>query len=569
MDEPASPEPNEDPLRRPIFVIGPASPAHAAMRESLLAAPGTWDVGSALEGLAGPSGADSAHEVRAALLQAYAARDPTPGVRDATSRMIGFPSDAVAVSSLDAAFPDSVLLYLHQAPEEVLGASGDSSISPEQWVETVTAALDDLGLVARDRWCVSDSADLRREPESEVQRIFAVLDLGWHTSSSAPWRRRGQEAVPGVPPADLPTAVADVLTRVREAIAPVVPSLAPTTAAGSLTAVDDGLGHVLHELGSSLLVSTYQSNRLVVLRHDDGQLGVHLREFDRPMGIEMTPAGFALGVRSEVLDYRDFPAVGENLEPRGRHDACFVPRNSHVTGDIAIHDLGFGRDGLWLVATSFSCLATLDADHSFVPQWRPPFISALAPEDRCHLNGLALIDGVPRYVTALGVSDTAGGWRPDKASGGVLMEVPSGEVLISGLSMPHSPRWHDGRLYVLESGRGRLAVCDLDAGTTEPVVELPGFTRGLSFYGGLAFVGTSQIRETATFGGLPIAALPHRECAVWAIELATGQVVGVVRFQDRIQEIFDVAVAAGRRFPEIVEQNSDLVRTSWYIPARG
>lgn len=566
MDQPASSEPTEQPLLRPVLVVGPEGPAHTAMREALLAAPGTWDAGSVLEGLA--DGGD-AHEVRVVLLEAYAARDSSQVPRAAAPRMVAFPSRAVTVTALDAAFPDALFLYLHQAPDQVVGQVGDAPMTTDQWVQAVTATFDALEHVARDRWCVSDHADLVREPENEVQRIFAALDLGWHTSSSTPWRQVSTAPPTADASADLPVDVAAVVSRVRDAITPAAPSLAPTTAAGSLTATDDGLGAVLHALGSSLLVSTYQSNRLVVLRHDGGQLGVHLREFDRPMGIEMTPSGFALGVRSEVLDYRDFPAVGENLEPRGRHDACFVPRNSHVTGDIAIHDLGLGRDGLWVVATSFSCLATLDADHSFVPQWRPPFISALAPEDRCHLNGLALVGGVPRYVTALGVSDVAGGWRAEKSSGGVLMEVPSGEVVISGLSMPHSPRWHDGRLYVLESGRGRLSVCDVEAGTTETVVELPGFTRGLSFHGGVAFVGTSQIRETATFGGLPIAALPHRECAVWAIELATGKVLGVVRFEDRIQEIFDVAVAAGRRFPEIVEQNNELVRTSWYIPAPG
>ena len=161
------------------------------------------------------------------------------------------------------------------------------------------------------------------------------------------------------------------------------------------------------------------------------------------------------------------PRPQGNLEPKGRHDACFVPRNSHYTADIAIHDLGFGSGGMWIVATSFSCLATLDAEHSFVPRWKPPFISALAPEDRCHLNGMAIVDGAPRYVTALGVSDERGGWRADKATGGVIIDVPSGEVVVEGLSMPHSPRWHDGRLWVLESGKGTLSVCELETGEVE------------------------------------------------------------------------------------------------------
>ena len=55
---------------------------------------------------------------------------------------------------------------------------------------------------------------------------------------------------------------------------------------------------------------------------------------------------------------------------------------------------------------------------------RPPFISAYAAEDRCHLNGLAIVDGQPRYVTALGQSDTRGGWRAGKSNGGIVMSVP-------------------------------------------------------------------------------------------------------------------------------------------------
>src|SRR5262249_37549456 len=153
------------------------------------------------------------------------------------------------------------------------------------------------------------------------------------------------------------------------------------------------------------------------------------------------------------------------VAPAGRHDACFVPRSAHVTGDIGVHELawaaphpqplspdGRGEKELWMVNTRFSCLCTLHPDCSFVPRWRPPFVTALAAEDRCHLNGLAIVAGRPTYVTALGETDTANGWRADKPRGGCLVEVTSGEVISRGLSMPHSPRWHDDRLWLLESG---------------------------------------------------------------------------------------------------------------------
>jgi len=202
-----------------------------------------------------------------------------------------------------------------------------------------------------------------------------------------------------------------------------------------------------------------------------------------------------------------------------------------------------------------------------VPRWKPPFISALTSEDRCHLNGLCVIDDEPRYVTALGETDVAGGWRENKASGGILIDVETGETILRGLSMPHSPRWFDDRLWLLESGKGTISVADLDAGTVETVAELPGFTRGLLFAGGLAFVGLSQVRETATFGGLPLLdRLDERLCGVWAVNPESGQIAGFLRFEELVQEVFHVTLLPGVRYPEIAEEGSDAATSSFALP---
>ena len=192
------------------------------------------------------------------------------------------------------------------------------------------------------------------------------------------------------------------------------------------------------------------------------------------MGVAYNGRDLSIGTRSEIMVFQNQPALSAVLDPPDRHDGCFVVRHRHSTGDIRVHDLAWGDEGLWVVNTRFSCLATLDADHSFVPRWRPPFISALAAEDRCHLNGLAVIDGAPKYVTVLGTSDEAGGWREHKADGGAILDVPSGEVVSAGLSMPHSPRWYDGRLWVLESGRGSSGRRSRHR-HSEDVAEVPGF----------------------------------------------------------------------------------------------
>jgi uncharacterized protein (TIGR03032 family) len=209
----------------------------------------------------------------------------------------------------------------------------------------------------------------------------------------------------------------------------------------------------------------------------------------------------------------------------------------------------------------------LHPDYSFVPRWRPPFISGLAAEDRCHLNGLAMVDGRPRYVTALGETDTPGGWRPTKAYGGCLMDVPSGEVVVRGLSMPHSPRWHDGRLWLLESGTGRLVVIDLPTGQRQVVAELPGFTRGLALAGPHAFVGLSRIRATSAMDGVPLA--EHRDqlkCGVGVVDLRRGQVIAFLEFQTAVEEIYDVQLLPGLRFPEVIGFQKETVQHTFIVP---
>jgi uncharacterized protein (TIGR03032 family) len=252
-----------------------------------------------------------------------------------------------------------------------------------------------------------------------------------------------------------------------------------------------------------------------------------------------------------------------------QHDAVFVPRTTHQTGDIRIHDVAWAGEELWAVNTRFSCLVTFDGVNSFVPRWTPPWVTALAAEDRCHLNGLAVVEDRVRYVTALGTTDTAGGWRPGKARGGVLVDVETDEVVASGLSMPHSPRWYRDRLWVLESGEGTLATVDVRTGEVSTVAELPGFTRGLAFAGRYAFVGLSQVREATTFGGLPLTGrLEDRQCGVWIVDIETGRVMGFVRFEDKVQEIFDVALLPGLSFPEILEPHAEELLTAYVVPSR-
>src|SRR5262249_20530381 len=236
---------------------------------------------------------------------------------------------------------------------------------------------------------------------------------------------------------------------------------------------------LLRQLGASLLVTTYQAGKLVMVRDEGDHLNTHYRSFPSPMGLALADGGskLALGTTLQVWEFRDNRDVARRLEPAGRHDGCFLPRRSHVTGNVLIHEMAYGAGGeLWFANTRFSCLATLDPEASFTPRWRPSFVSELEPSDRCHLNGLGMVDGQPKYVTALGETNEPAGWRANKANGGILMDVDSGEILCRGLSMPHSPRWYGGRLWVCESGSGTLGTVDRNTGKYEAVAAVPGFT---------------------------------------------------------------------------------------------
>jgi uncharacterized protein (TIGR03032 family) len=299
-------------------------------------------------------------------------------------------------------------------------------------------------------------------------------------------------------------------------------------------------------------------------------LNTHFRTFQAPMGLALKGDRLAIGTAVQVWEYVDVPAVTAKLEPPGRHDACFLPRSCHVTGNIQIHEMAWGSgEELWVVNTRFSCLCTLDRSASFTPRWRPPFVTALEPTDRCHLNGVGMVDGRPRYVTALGKTDGPAGWRPDKASGGIVMDVAGGELVAQGLSMPHSPRWYAGRLWVCESGAGTLGYVDLRTGQYEAIATTPAFTRGLDFAGDFAFVGMSQVRETAVFSGIPITerlTAAERTCGVCVIDLTRGELVALLRFEEGVQEVFAVQVLPGRRYPELVNDDAKLVENSFVVP---
>jgi uncharacterized protein (TIGR03032 family) len=329
---------------------------------------------------------------------------------------------------------------------------------------------------------------------------------------------------------------------------------------------------LLHDLGATLLVSTYQAGKLVAVGAPQAKLSLSFHNFEQAMGIAVHPDRIAVGSRGVIWFLQNSAELAPRIEPPGRYDACYLARGSFITGNIHGHEMAYLGDELWVVNTLFSCLCTLDEGFSFVPRWQPPFISQLEANDRCHLNGLAVADGRVRYVTVMAESNEPGGWRPKKADSGCVLEVASGQRVSGGLSMPHSPRVHGGKLWVLNSGLGSLETVDPLTGRRDVVTQMPGYTRGLAFCGDFAVVGLSRIRETAVFGGVPIA--EHREelkCGVAIVDVRSGQSVAYLEFESGVEEIFDVQVLAATRCASITGPYplQDDAKDVWVVPPPG
>ena len=326
--------------------------------------------------------------------------------------------------------------------------------------------------------------------------------------------------------------------------------------------------------GCSLAFTTYQTNRLFLVgSKPEGRLSIFERLFDRPMGLHTTPERLMLSTRWSLWRF-------DNVLPPGKlhngYDHLYVPQRAYTTGALDVHDLVVGADAqVFFVNTGFSCLATLSDRTNFKPIWRPPFISAMEPEDRCHLNGLACENGHPAYVTVVARTDTAGEWRSFRDRGGCLLRVPSGDVVTEGLSMPHSPRLHGDKIWLLNSGTGELGFVDPAGGRFEPVAFCPGFLRGLAFIGDYAIVGLSKQRQDRTFQGLALdEKLRDRKldarCGLWVIDTVRGRIVEWLELEGVVIELYDVQVLEGVRRPmSLGFRNDEIQRFISYDDADG
>jgi uncharacterized protein (TIGR03032 family) len=308
----------------------------------------------------------------------------------------------------------------------------------------------------------------------------------------------------------------------------------------------------LYEQHISFAFTTYQTHRLFLVGiKPDGRLSMFERLFERAMGLAATSERLFLGTRYQLWQFENI--VPEGLWQNG-YDRVYVPRLAYTTGELDIHDIAVDRDNrVVFVNTLYSCLATTSDRYSFTPIWQPPFIEKLAPEDRCHLNGLAMVNEQPRYVTSVSCADVAAGWRSHRQNGGCVIDIATNEIVAKNLSMPHSPRWYRGKLWLLNSGTGDFGYVDSDRGTFEAVTFCPGYLRGLAFHQDWAIVALSKPRDR-TFSDLPLqerleAKTANPRCGLHIINLNTGNIDHWIEIEGVISELYDVQVLPNLRRP--------------------
>ena len=351
--------------------------------------------------------------------------------------------------------------------------------------------------------------------------------------------------------------------------------VAPATAEGSTSiTVSRGFGAWLHSNATSIAFTSYQTGQLFLVGLlPNGSVSFNQQNFTRAMGVCYKKGRLYLGTHFQVWRLENMLRAGE--AGNGHFDHVLVPRNAQTTGDIDIHELDIDSEGkVVFVNTRYSCLATLDLTHSFRPIWKPPFISKLAAEDRCHLNGMTMEDGRPAYVTAVSRSDALAGWRERRHEGGMLIDVRTNRIVTDQLSMPHSPRIAGRQVYALDSGRGQIVRIDPESGAITNIAFCPGFLRGMAIHRGHALVTVSLPRK-GSFSGLALdgelnarAATPW--CGVLVVNLASGDIVEWIRLEGHITELFDVAVMPDVRCPMSIGANgSEIASTVTFPPLPG
>lgn len=324
-----------------------------------------------------------------------------------------------------------------------------------------------------------------------------------------------------------------------------------------------GFADWLAEQNVSLALTNTLGHRLFFIGRDtQGELAVFAQNYDRCMGlVAVNDQTLYMVTRYQIWRLENALPDGEIVDDG--YDRLYLPQMAHTTGVVNIHDIAVGDDDqIYFVNTRFACLSTVSKSKNFTPIWKPPFISELAPEDRCHLNGLALRDGQPRYMTSFSQTNTHEGWRDTRVGGGVITDITTNETVANGLTMPHSPRYYRDELWLTNSGTGEFGKVDMARGRFEPILFAPGFLRGLAFHGDYAMVGSSKPRHGDFFEGVPLQDRLEKQRleplrGLFVVDCRSGEVCHWFSLEGVTGEVYDVIALPGVRRPKAIALNSD------------
>ncbi len=330
----------------------------------------------------------------------------------------------------------------------------------------------------------------------------------------------------------------------------------------------ENFNQLLAGLRCSLAVTLCSSGKLVFFSPSyQGKLIQLPRNFERPMGMAVWDNRLAIATKGNVVIHNNDAELASLYPNQPKtYDSLFLPRVTMHCGGLDLHELEWTSRGLLAINTKFSCLSLINANHGFSIEWKPHFVTELLPEDRCHLNGLACLEGVPKYVTALGMTDTPRGWKDEMLSGGVLIDIETNEIILKDLPVPHSPRVYNDGIFMLLSGTGELVKVDPDSKSYEVVTQLSGFPRGMDRIDNFLFIGLSKIRpDSKPFIDLPIAQ-SEQLCGVAVVDISSGHVVGYIKYETMADEIFDLKILHENMRPNIVTTNNNMINKAFSNP---
>jgi uncharacterized protein (TIGR03032 family) len=304
----------------------------------------------------------------------------------------------------------------------------------------------------------------------------------------------------------------------------------------------DGLEKLLHHTNSTIAVSVYQAGKILLFyTNDAGQMRITPISYPKPMGVCYHDQKLAIATKQELHLYANSPQLSGYIDGDNRRfENLFFPRVTYHTGTLDLHDITYLDNKITAVNTLFSCICQFDQNYNFTPIWQPHFITELKPQDRCHLNGIAVEDESIKYITALGSGNTRQSWREDIIGGGILMDVEQNKIVLNGLSMPHSPRLYDNKLYLLESAKGELVEIDTNSFEKKTITKLNGLVRGLSIINDIAIIGISKVRQKSTTFSKLDESVRAEHASIEFIDIKSGMGLGQLVFKNSIEEIYDV-----------------------------